>query len=174
MAEKKLKEKLKEKKKEAEKVAKKKAEDEKAHKLAEAEAMKKLKLDAEREAAMKALKPKDGKKGREKLAGNKAATGNAASGNIGTTQDAFNSLIQQHVKEHFNIYAWQQRKNLVAIIYIELNPDGRLKAKKIVKRSRDPVYDSAVLQAVEESQPYPIPPDPAFVSQGINMEFRPE
>ncbi len=156
-----------------EKEKEKKKDDEKTRKKAEAEAMKKVQEQADREAALKGL-AKSGKKGRGKLAGNKTSKGTAMSGMIGTAKDAYTAQVAQKIREHFNIFPWQKKKNLSASVYIEIFPNGRLKEKKLMKASKDSVYDAAVLQAVEESQPLPIPEDMGLVADGITLEFKPE
>ncbi len=154
---------------EAEKAAKEKKDAEKAKK----EALKKAQQEADREAALKGL-AKDGKKGRQKLSGNKLSKGTAMSGNIGTAKEAYTASVAQKIREHFNIFPWQKKKNLVTVVYIEINPNGRLKSKKLMKGSKDSVYDAAVLQAIEESQPLPIPEDMSLVADGLTLEFKPE
>ncbi len=137
-------------------------------------ALKQLERQAEKEAALNALKDNGGKKGRTKISGNLKSQGTAMSGKVGTAKDRYSALVAQKVREHFNIFPWQKKKGLAASVYIEITSTGRVKDKKLMKASRDPVYDAAVLQAVEASQPFPVPEDMSLVSDGINLEFKPE
>lgn len=136
-------------------------------------ALKKLQEEAKREAALKAL-ARNGKTGRSKLAGNMLSKGTGASGAIGTASDAYKALIYQRIKEHFNVYAWQRKKGLVSIVNFEILSNGRVRQKKVIKSSIDPLYNSAVLQAIDEAQPFPLPEDKSILNSGITIEFKPE
>ena len=84
------------------------------------------------------------------------------------------ALVVQKIREKFNIYNWQQKKALVAVVHIELFPTGRVRSTKILKRSSDRLYDSAVLQAIQEADPLPAPDDPSVIEGGLDFEFRPQ
>lgn len=155
----------------AEKAKKEKLEKQKAD---QEKALKKLQEDAKREQAMKALQQAKGEKvGREKLKNNKLATGVSATGKVGDMKEIWGARIQKAIKEHFNIFLWQQKKNLKNEVRIELYPNGRLKLRKVVKTSSDPTYDSAVLQAIDEVKVFPLPEDISLVSEPIIVEMMP-
>lgn len=147
---------------------------EKKQKMEREKALKKLQEEANREAALKALSRKEGAKGRAKIAGNLMSKGTSAVGSIGDARDRYVSIVGQKIKQHFNIFSWQRKKGLVAVVYIEIYPTGRVREKRILKRSIDPLFDSAVMQAVDDAQPLPIPEDASLMRQGITVEFRPE
>lgn len=155
-------------KNELEKKAKKEALD------AQTKALKRLQEEAQREQALKELAAKSGQKGRAKLAGNRLSQGNSAVGMIGTASDQYRALVSDAIRRHFNIYLWQQKKGaLLADIYLEVYPNGRVKAKKVVKPSSDPLFDSAVLQAIDASQPLPVPEDISLLKEGFQITFKP-
>lgn len=140
----------------------------------QAKALKKLQDDARRDQALKDLIGKPGKKGRAKLAGNILSQGNSAVGMIGTASDQYRALVSDAIRKHFNIYLWQQKKGaLITDIYIEVFPNGRVKAKRVVKPSADPLFDSAVLQAIDSSQPLPVPEDVSLLKEGFQITFKP-
>jgi colicin import membrane protein len=147
---------------------------EKEDKAAKAKALKELKEQASREKALKALQSKAGKTGRGKVAGNILSKGTAMTGNIGNAKDRYTALVTQAIKEHFKIYPWQRKKNLNTVVYITIFPTGRVREKRLMRRSADSTFDSAVLQAIDEAQPLPVPEDPAIIGEGITIEFRPE
>ena len=168
------------KKEEAKKAADAKKKEEEAKKADEKKkaqerdkALKKLKEEASREAALKSLAEKKGKAGRQKIAGNLTSKGTATTGKIGDMRDKYGALLVSKIREHFNIFTWQQKKNLVAVLYLELYPTGRVRQRKIMKKSADALYDSAVLEAIDEAQPFPIPEDKAVLDEGYMIEFRP-
>lgn len=127
--------------------------------------------EIEREAALKELADKGS---RGKLKGNILSKGTSSKGAIGTAKDRYISLIAQKVKQNFNIFPWQKKRGLVGVVFLRVNKQGRLKERRIVHPSKDPLFDSALLQAVEDSAPLPIPDDDSVIKEGITIEFRPD
>jgi|GEM_PF-1411626 len=136
-------------------------------------ALKKLRDDLRREKALKGLQDKAGKEGRKRLAGNIPSKGVSTVGAIGTAKERYTALVAQAIKEHFRIYQWQRNKGLVTIVFIEVYKTGKLKDRKVLRSSKDPFFDSAVLQAIDEAR-LPVPDEPSIVAEGITVEFRPE
>lgn len=141
---------------------------------AQTKALKRLQEEAKREQALKDLSAKNGQKGRGRLAGNRLSQGNSSVGMIGTASDQYRALVSDAIRKHFNIYLWQQKRGtLLADIYLEVYPNGRVKAKKVVRPSSDPLFDSAVLQAIDASQPLPVPEDINLLKEGFQITFKP-
>lgn len=142
--------------------------------LAEKEkALKKLADEAKREQALKALQAKSGKTGRSKLSGNILSQGTSTKGIIGNAKERYTAVLIEAIKQHFNIYLWQQKKGLLADVQIELFPTGRVRRKRVIKPSSDPLYDSAILKAIDDAQPLPLPDDPSLVNEEIHITFKP-
>jgi TolA protein len=162
-------------KRDAETAAKKRVEAEKKDKEKQQKerekALKEIEADARREAALKDLADKGA---RGKLKGNVLSKGTSAKGLIGTAKDRYISLIAQRVKTHFNIYPWQKKRGLVGVVFLKVTPQGKLKERRILRPSKDPLFDSALLQAVEDSVPFPIPDDDSVLREGITIEFHPD
>ncbi len=159
------------------KAAKKEIEEKAAEKKAKVEkdkALKQMEKEAAKEAALKGLKETGTQKGRKAISGNLKSQGTAMSGAVGTARDRYAALVGARVRQHFSLYQWQQKKGLSTVVQIEINAKGYVTAKRVMKQARDPVYDAAVLQAIEASQPLPVPEDMALVSDGITLEFKPE
>lgn len=161
--------------KEKEELALKKEKDKAEKKrLAEQEkAMKKMQEEAKREQALKSLMAKNGQKGRGKLKGNVLSQGTSAHGAIGNAKDRYTAMLTEAIKQHFNIYLWQQKKNLIAEVQFELFPTGRVRRRKVVKASSDPLYDSAILKALDDAQPLPLPDDPLLLTEEFHIIFKP-
>lgn len=147
-----------------------KEEKEKARKERE-RALKELEAEAKRQAALKAL-AEGATRGR--LKGNILSKGTSTKGAIGTAKDRYISLIAQKVKQNFNVYSWQKQRGLVSVVYVKVGSNGRLLEKRVVRSSKDPLFDSAVLQAVVDAQPLPVPDDASVLKEGITIEFRPD
>lgn len=134
-------------------------------------ALAKLEEEAKREAALKALSD-EGKKSRKKLKGNIVSQGAAAVGMIGTPKDRYDSLIQAKIKKYFSILPSQANRGLEAIVHIEIFPTGRVREKRLAKMSGDSLYDSSVMQAIDEAQPLPVPEDLSLLQGGLTITFR--
>ncbi|MBI3294871.1 MAG: cell envelope integrity protein TolA [Deltaproteobacteria bacterium] len=137
-------------------------------------ALKELEAEARREQAMKNLALNKGQnEGRAQLKGNIMAQGNARTGELGTAKDLYDAKVRAAIKEHFNVYPWQKKKALLTIVHIELFPTGRVRSKKVLASSQDHLYDAAVLQAIDQAQPLPVPADLSLIKNGITVEFKP-
>lgn len=135
-------------------------------------ALKKIQEEAKREAALKALNDKGGKVGRKKLSGNVLSKGTSLTGVVGTAKDQYAGRIVQAALQNFNIYFWQQKKGLAAVVHLELFPTGKVRSRQIIKKSIDATYDSAVLQAIDAAT-FPPPEDPSILDEGFNITFIP-
>ena len=65
-------------------------------------------------------------------------------------------------------------RGLETQVAIEIYPNGKLKSKQLVKKSKDRTFDSNLLRAIEKAEPYPIPDDITVLSQVFEITFRPE
>ena len=63
------------------------------------------------------------------------------------------------IKERFYIMPSQRNRGLNNTVHLELYPTGRVRSKQLVKSSADSLFDSAVLQAIDDAQPLPLPED---------------
>lgn len=152
----------------------KKAETEKAERKKQQErALREALEEAKREQALKGLQNESGARGRGKLKGNALSEGTSSTGLVGTAKDKYVGILTESIKQQFNVFSWQQKKGLVAEVRLLLLPNGRVKWRKIVKPSRDMLYDSAVLQAIDDAQPFPIPEDRSLIRDEITINFKP-
>ncbi len=160
----------------AEKAKMEKEAKEKAKKIADEDrkkALKQVEEEMNRERAMKALL-NEGKKGRHKLKGNIVSKGTAVIGNLGTPKDQFTAIVMAKIKERFYIMPSQRDRGLTNTVHLEMYPTGRVRSKRIVTPSADRIFDSAVMQAIDDAQPLPIPEDLSLINGGITVTFRAE
>ncbi len=137
-------------------------------------ALRELEKEASREQALKNLAlNREKTTGRAQLKGNVLAQGNAMTGDLGTSKDLYDARIRRAIQEHFNVFSWQKKKELVTIVHLELFSTGRVRKKEIISSSKDPLYDAAVLQAIDRAQPLPVPADLSLIANGITVEFTP-
>lgn len=160
---------------------KKTAENEKARKqLAEKlkqsdreNALKKLAEEARRETAIKQLTKTSGvKEGRILLKGNRVSKGLSVSGLVGTPKDQYAALLKKVIQDRFSVYSWQKKRPLVAVVELAIFQNGRLKHKRLVSKSADPLYNSLVVRAIEEVELFPVPDDLRLLQGGIRLDFR--
>jgi colicin import membrane protein len=67
----------------------------------------------------------------------------------------------------------QVAPNLVAVVQLNLAPDGSLLSSHLIKPSGSATWDAAVLRAVERSVPYPAA-DNGTVPASFTITFRPQ
>ncbi len=160
-------------KRQAETAAKAKAEKERKDKEnAEREkVLKQMEAEAKRDAALKELAEKGS---RGKLKGNILSKGTSAKGLIGTAKDRYISLIAQKVKKNFSVYAFHKKRGLVGVVFLKVDAKGNLKEKRLVTPSKDQLFNTSLMQAVVESQPFPVPDDDSVLREGITIEFHPD
>ncbi len=137
-------------------------------------ALKQVEEELKRDQALKALAQNEGKKGRTKLKGNILSKGTAVMGNIGTPKDQYTAIVMARIKEKIYIMPTQRDRGLTNTVHIELYPTGRVRSKQLVRGSGDSLYDSGMLQAIEDAQPLPIPEDLSLIQGGITVTFRAE
>lgn len=136
-------------------------------------ALKQIEEEMKREQALKALSQSK-ESGRPKLKGNILSKGTATAGGIGTPKDQFTAIIMAKIKEKFYIAPTQRNRGLNNAIHLELYPTGRVRSKRFVKASADSFFDSGVMQAISEAEPFPIPEDLSLLEGGITVRFKAE
>jgi TonB family protein len=136
-------------------------------------ALKQIEEEMKREQALKALS-QNKERGRPKLKGNILSKGTATVGGIGTPKDQFTAIIMAKIKEKFYIAPTQRNRGLNNAIHLELYPTGRVRSKRFVKASEDSFFDSGVMQAISEAEPFPIPEDLSLLEGGITVRFKAE
>jgi TolA protein len=135
-------------------------------------ALKQIEEEMKREQALKSLQSKE--RGRPKLKGNILSKGTSTVGGIGTPKDQYTAIIMAKIKERFFISPNQRDRGLNNAIHIELFPTGRVRSKRFVSPSQDSFFDSAVMQAIGDAEPFPIPEDLSLLEGGITVRFKAE
>ncbi len=172
--EKKAKEKAAEAKKkkiEAEK-AKKEAKEKK--KLEQEEARKKALADLNRRIEQeKAIKNLQGsEQGRAAIAGNITSEGTSTQGKSGGKgRERYLALVSSTIKEHFNVFAWLKNKKLESEVAFTVTKEGKIKARRLVTSSGNERFDSAALQAVDDTRSIPLPEDREILNEILGDEI---
>lgn len=110
-----------------------------------------------------------------KVKGNKISPGSSLSGEAKEASEAnYLGILQERLKEHFSLPIWVKRQNYDAQVKMYINAKGNLMGLQFIKPSGNPQFDSAVNRAVNESQPFPLPPEniaPLLATDGIRVGF---
>ncbi|MNJ93489.1 hypothetical protein D3C87_111710 [compost metagenome] len=114
--------------------------------------------EKEKEAAAAAAK-KAAAAGGTKIKGNQVSPGTALTGLTKLQHDTYISDLDRHIKQHWSLPEWLAKRDLSAQVRVSIDSRGLVIAKKIVKSSGNPVYDEMVLKTIDDSMPFPPPPD---------------
>lgn len=111
----------------------------------------------------------------EKFQGNKLSPGQSTSDEAkeGAKASYFDAL-RDKIKENWELPPWLTREELAAQVQIRIDRDGMVQELYFVKPSGNPRFDDAVNRAIEESSPFPPPPEDlsdSLLSHGILIGF---
>jgi TonB family protein len=109
------------------------------------------------------------------IKGNQLSPGSSISGDAKEALVAsYYDHLRDRLQENWTLPPWISRQNLAAQVQIYIDQQGRLHHIKFVKTSGNTQFDEAVKKAVQESQPFPNPPEElasSLVSDGILVGF---
>lgn len=139
------------------------------NKLKAMEALEKIKNES------KKAKKEDKKKTAEiKYKGNVLSPGTELTGLNKLQHEEYIGALDRHIKQHWTLPEWLAKKNYSAQVLIKIDDKGHLMSKQLVKSSGNPSYDESVQQTIDQSSPFPPPPEKftSIVSvQGILIGF---
>lgn len=106
------------------------------------------------------------------FAGNKLNSGNSISGETGQNADAFFGMLQDKVRNNWNLPVWLSKQNYSAAVMIFLDRHGNVTNAVIAKSSGSQQFDEYCLKTIRASQPFNQPLPPADILQeGITLGF---
>lgn len=88
--------------------------------------------------------------------------------------DEYFALIQQHVKDRWDLPQWLADANLKAQIVVMVDDRGFVIRRQIITSSGNEIFDSKVIAAIDQSSPFPPPPARLaglLQAQGIVFNF---
>lgn len=92
--------------------------------------------------------------------GNKLSKGTSLSGDARESQDSgYYDQLRSKLQENWELPVWIARQNLDARIRIYIDSNGRMRNYRFVKASGNDQFDAAIKKTLEESQPFPRPPE---------------
>lgn len=138
-------------------------------KLKKMSAVDKIKNEVERE--------KNEKEALKKIAqvkGNILSPGTALTGLNKLQHENYVADLDRHIKEHWSLPEWMSKRDFKAQARVRIDEKGQIISREISKSSGNSSYDDIVLDTIDQSAPFPQPPEKfaAIVSvQGILIGF---
>ncbi len=138
---------------------------------------KRLKNAMDRIKALERIKGEAGDKPsrQEIVKGNQISKGTSLSGDAKEAAEAsYYDHLRDRLQENWALPVWLARQDLQAQVQIFVDGRGRLREFRFVKTSGNTQFDSAIKKALEESQPFPIPPQEiagSVLSDGVLVGF---
>ena len=94
------------------------------------------------------------------IKGNAISHGTSLSGDAKESASAsYYDALRSRLQENWALPVWLARQNLSAQVQIFVDARGRLRSFKFLKFSGNAQFDNFVKQSLNESQPYPSPPE---------------
>ena len=84
--------------------------------------------------------------------------GSALTGLEKIDYDRYYDVMESHLRQNWSLPQWLSEANLKAQALVTIDENGNVTRKQIVKSSGNSIFDSTVLEAIEKSSPFPIPP----------------
>ena len=97
-------------------------------------------------------------KDKKSYKGNQISKGTGDDGVAGIMANIYVTEITGIIKSHWNIPSYIKDQNLKAELEVRIDRNGSVKIKKIIRSSGNAIFDSKVLDAIENSTPFPPPP----------------
>jgi colicin import membrane protein len=105
------------------------------------------------------------------IKGNKISKGNSLDGDAKESDSAnYYDLVRAKLQENWALPVWLSRQNLSAQIEIQIDSHGQVRDFRFAKTSGNPQFDAAVKRTLQESQPFPVPPEDLLMN-GILIGF---
>ncbi len=112
--------------------------------------------------------------GREILAGNIVSQGYSVTGDVASDMDVYQGHLKVHIRKSWNLPGWMQASNLSAKVLVKFAPNGRILSQVFLKNSGNSEFDSHVLRAIKEAEPFPKPPpslEREVMEEGVELGY---
>jgi len=94
------------------------------------------------------------------IKGNKISKGTSLEGDAKeAAQASYYDSLRAKLQENWALPVWIARQNLDAQVRVYIDPYGRVRSYRFMKVSGNEQFDSAIKKALDDSQPFPRPPD---------------
>lgn len=90
--------------------------------------------------------------------GNVISAGSSLTGLNKLQHDEYVAELDQHIKQNWSKPKWIE-KELRARVRLKIDSNGQILSRDLILSSGDPIYDETVLSTIDNSSPYPKPPE---------------
>ncbi len=105
------------------------------------------------------------------IKGNKISKGNSLDGDAKESDSAnYYDTVRAKLQENWALPIWLSRQNLSAQIEITIDSHGQVREFRFAKPSGNAQFDAAVKKTLQDSQPFPAPPEELLMN-GILIGF---
>jgi colicin import membrane protein len=138
-------------------------------KLKKQSALDKIKNDIQREK-----NEREALKRIAQVKGNIISPGTALSGLNKLQHENYVAELDRHIKEHWALPEWMSKQDFKTQIRLRVDAKGQIISREIFKSSGNQNYDEIALDTIDQSAPFPIPPEKfvaIFSVQGVLIGF---
>lgn len=100
--------------------------------------------------------------------GNVISPGTSLTGLDKINHESYLADLDQHIKQFWALPEWLASQDLKAQVRVQIDRNGNLLSKKIVRSSGNPTYDEYALETIERSVPFPRPPEKLSAIMEVN------
>lgn len=123
-------------------------------------ALEKIKEEAQRETAKKSATGGGTAANRgAPVRGNIINPGTSLTGLEKIQHDGYLAQLDKHIKQNWSLPQWLSEKEYQAQVRVQIDKNGLLVGKKLLKSSGNPTYDEYALETIDRSIPFPRPPE---------------
>lgn len=103
------------------------------------------------------------------IKGNAISRGSSFEGKEGQSLEAiYFDALRAQLQENWTLPVWLARQKFAAQVQLMIDSRGQMRGFKFIKPSGNAQFDEAVKKALQESQPYPKPPESLASSLGTD------
>lgn len=106
--------------------------------------------------------------------GNNLSKGSSLSGVVADQQNAYIGLLDNHIKQYWDLPRWLAEENLSCKVQIKIDTNGNLVFRRILESSGNTDFDDIALKTVDNASPFPMPPaglSGTLETNGVTIEF---
>lgn len=111
---------------------------------------------------------KDSPKKTRPIKGNVLAAGTAIKGLNKLDYDTYIGDIDSQIKSNWVLPEWLAKSGLRARALVKIDEHGYVVKKELILSSKNPTYDSLVMEAIDRSSPFPAPPEKFINLVGVD------
>ena len=108
------------------------------------------------------------------IKGNKLSKGTALGEGKESDDVNYYDVLRERLQENWALPVWLARQNLAAQVQVFIDEKGKLRGFKFVKASGNEQFDEAIKRTLQDSQPFPLPPEAirgSLATSGITVGF---